>query len=216
MKCRLWSGVIVPMLAPMLAPMLTGALMGALAVPAPALAQFTSSYKFLQAVRDKDSQTVLDALGESGVNIVNTRDSSSGHTALHIVTARRDKEWMEFLLAKGADVNARDGHGETPLVIASNLSFVEGVDLLLRHGARVDEPSSTGETPLISAVHRRDLAMMRVLLAGGANPDRADNSGRSARDYAMLGGKNNTVITLIESASQNQGDHGAGTYGPKL
>lgn len=196
--------------------MLVVALMGALVVPTPAMAQFTGSYKFLQAVRDKDSQTVLDALAETSSNIVNTRDSSNGQTALHIVTARRDKDWMEFLLAKGADVNARDVHGETPLVVASNLGFTEGIDVLLQHGARVDEPSSTGETPLISAVHRRDLAMMRVLLAGGANPDRADNSGRSARDYARLGGKNNSLITLIESASQSQGDRASTTYGPKL
>ena len=197
-------------------PVVAGALMGALVLPGAAMAQFTASYKFLQAVRDKDGQTVLDALNDTSVNIVNTRDSSNGQTALHIVTARRDKDWMEFLLAKGADANARDAHGDTPLEVASNFGFVEGIDVLLKYGARVDEPSSTGETPLIAAVHRRDLAMMRVLLAGGANPDRADNSGRSARDYAMLGGKNNSLITVIESTSQTKGNVGAVTYGPKL
>ena len=57
---------------------------------------------------------------------------------------------------------------------------------------------------------------VRVLLASGANPDRADNSGRSARDYAMLGGKNNSLITLIESSSQGQGKQATPTYGPKL
>ncbi len=208
MKFRLWSEVVVPVLA--------AALVAALVAPVPAMAQFTATYKFLKAVREKDGATVLDALSDTSSNVVNTRDSSNGQTALHIVTARRDRDWMEFMIAKGADVNVRDGHGETPLVVASNLGFVEGVDVLLQHGARVDEPSSTGETPLIAAVHRRDLAMMRVLLAGGANPDRADNSGRSARDYAMLGGKNNSLITVIDSASQTQGGHAAGSYGPRL
>jgi ankyrin repeat protein len=189
---------------------------GALLVSSPAMAQFSKSWKFLEAVRNKDGQEVSDDLGDPSTNLINTHDSTSGQTALHIVTARRDLTWMEFLIAKGAEVDARDIHGETPLVMATNLGFVEGVQLLVAHGAKVDEPSSTGETPLIAAVHRHDLALMRVLLAGGANADRTDNSGRSARDYAMLLGKDNAVETLIESQAKTPGTHSPTSYGPHL
>jgi ankyrin repeat protein len=188
----------------------------ALLVSSPAMAQFSKSWKFLEAVRNKDGQEVSDDLGDPSTNIINTHDTSTGKTALHIATERRDLTWMDFLISKGADVNARDIHGETALVAATNLGFTEGVTLLVAHGAKVDEPSSTGETPLIGAVHRHDLGLMRVLLAGGANPDRADNSGRSARDYALLLGKNNSAVTLIESQAQTQGTHAPTTYGPHL
>lgn len=192
-------------------------LAGALAVIAsPAQAQFSKSYKFLEAVRDKDGQAVTDALAEPGTQIVNTRDVSTGDSALHIVTARRDATWMGFLIGRGADVNLRNNHGETALVVGSNMGFVEGVDLLLQHGARVDEPSATGETPLIAAVHRHDLAMMRVLLKAGANPDRADNSGRTARDYALLDGKNSPLLAVINSDAKSQSGRKQGSYGPKL
>ncbi len=185
-------------------------------VSAPASAQFSKSYKFLEAVRDKDGQVVTDSLSEPGSQIINTHDQSSGETALHIVTARRDLTWMKFLIAKGADANVRDGKGQTPLVVASNFGFVDGVQLLIDSGAKVDEPNSTGETPLIAAVHRRDLGMMRALLKAGANPDRADSSGRSARDYATLDGKNSPLLAVIASDARPQDKRGQGSYGPKL
>ncbi|MBS0254651.1 MAG: ankyrin repeat domain-containing protein [Proteobacteria bacterium] len=186
------------------------------AVASPAEAQFSKGYKFLEAVRDKDGQAVTDALAEPGTQIINTRDSSSGDTALHIVTARRDVTWMGFLISKGADVNSRNSKGESPMAVASNMGFVDGVQLLLQQGARVDEPSGTGETPLIAAVHRHDLAMMRVLLKAGANPDRADNSGRTARDYALLDGKNSPLLAVIVSDARAQSTRKQGSYGPKL
>ena len=192
------------------------ALLGALGAALPAHAQFSESYKFLEAVRKKDGQKVTDALNEPGSQIVNTRDVSTGESGLHIVTGRRDLTWMQFLVAHGANVNARDAKGTTPLVLASNLGFIEGVDFLITSGAKVDEPNNTGETPLITAVHRRDLAMVRVLLKAGANPDRPDNSGRSARDYAMLDGKDSAVANEIASSAKGGAQGQKKTYGPSF
>lgn len=201
-----------------LAQMLCALLAAALVAPAPAMAQFSKSYKFLEAVRKKDGTVVQDALDEPGSQIVNTRDSTTGQTALHIVTARRDLTWMNFMISKGANVNVHDARGVTPLQLAVTLGFPEGVELLVGQKARIDEPNSEGETPLISAVHRRDTAMMRVLLKAGANPDRADNSGRSARDYALLNGPGNSLINEINSsakpAAQRSGPQRS--YGPTL
>ena len=200
------------------AQMLCALLAAALIAPAPAVAQFSKSYKFLEAVRKKDGTVVQDALDEPGSQIVNTRDSTSGETALHIVTARRDLTWMNFLIAKGANVNVHDGRGITPLQLAVTLGYPEGVELLVAQRARVDEPNSEGETPLISAVHRRDTAIMRVLLKAGANPDRADNSGRSARDYALLNGPSNPLISEINNNAKPAGQRSGPqrSYGPTL
>ena len=202
--------ILVRLLAPLLA--------AALLAPTPALAQFSKSYKFLEAVRKKNGAEVEDALSEPGSQIVNTRDITSGETALHIVTARRDITWMNFLIARGANVNVADGRGTTPLQLAVTLNFPEGVDLLVSKRARIDEPNSQGETPLISAVHRRDVALVRLLLKAGANPDRADNSGRSARDYALLVGRTSAMMNEIESSAKPQGQRAGArpTYGPAL
>ena len=193
-------------------------LAGALIAPGTAQAQFSKSYKFLEAVRKKEGEKVTDALDEPGSNIVNTRDSTTGETGLHIVTARRDLTWMTFLIAKGANVDLRDSRGTTPLQLAVNLGFQEGVNLLIANKARLDEPNAAGETPLISAVHRRDIAIMRQLLKAGSDPERADNSGRSARDYALLDGKGSSLVSEIEGSAKPKGQRAGAqrTYGPAL
>ncbi|MFM6831665.1 MAG: ankyrin repeat domain-containing protein [Novosphingobium sp.] len=205
------------MLSIMRRPLAALAILLAAAVAMPAQAQFSDSYKFLEAVRKKEGEKVTEALNEPGTQIINTKDFTTGQTALHIVVARRDLTWIQFLVAKGANVNARDNKGMTPLVAASELGFIEGVDELIKSGARVEDANNTGETPLISAVHRRDLTLVRLLIKAGANPDRPDNSGRSARDYAALEGKASPVLGEIERAAKDAKAAGPKkTYGPSF
>jgi uncharacterized protein len=194
-------------------------LAGMMLLSAPAVAQMSMGYKFLEAVRKKDGALVTDALAEPGsTTLINTRDVTSGDTAMHIVTARRDLTWMNFLIGHGANVNLKNAKGETPLELATRASFHEGVELLVAKGAQIDEPNRTGETPLIAAVHARDTAMMRVLLKAGANPDRADSSGRSARDYASADGRNSPLLSEIENHAKvkQAGDRSRPSYGPSL
>jgi len=177
----------------------SGTLAALLALGAPAAAQtYSDGYKFLEAVDDKDISEVEKLLGKPGSTLINSRDITDGHTALHIAARRRDIVWLVYLANKGANPNIADNHGVTPLTLASTLGFFEGVAALIKAGARVDEPNEAGETPLITAVHRRDTQMMRVLLAAGADPDRSDNSGRSAREYAALDGEKSRTTEEIE------------------
>ncbi len=188
-----------------------------LAAPTPVAAQFSDSYKFLEAVKKKEGDKVTEMLAEGSPSLINTRDLTTGESALHLVTKRRDMTWMQFLIGKGANVNVRDAKGATPLVAACNLNFIEGAAVLVEFGARVDESNSAGETPLITAVHNRNTEMMRILLKAGANPDRADNSGRSARDYARLSSNAATLLSEIDSSAKPKAKPGqAQSYGPKI
>lgn len=190
----------------------------AVALPTAASAQFNESYKFLEAVRKKDGNEVTKLLDDGGPNLINTRDYTSGESALHIVTNKRDLTWMRFLVAKGANVNTRDAKGVTPLVASVNFNFVEGAEFLIGQGARLDESNNAGETPLITAVHNRNLDMMRILLTAGADPDRADNSGRSARDYALYEGKEGAMMDAIQkyAKAKKKDAPGAKLFGPSF
>ena len=178
----------------------------------PAEAQMrTDGSRFLEAVKKRDGDTVVELLGEPGSTVVNSRDLSTGQGPLHIVVARRDGVWLQFLLQRGANPNLADKNGVTPLQIAAQLGFTEGVEVLARGGANVDPVDSTGETPLIAAVHRRDLATIKMLLERGASTSRTDSSGRSARDYAKLLANGQAIIDAMDAA---KGKGAEKSYGP--
>ncbi|VAW05050.1 Ankyrin [hydrothermal vent metagenome] len=167
----------------------------------PAAAQFSVSYNFLKAVKDRDGTEATKFLNQPGSVIVNTRDISTGETALHIVVARRDATWLGFLLQKGANPNLRDKKGISPLMLATQLRFVDGVKILLAKKAKVDETNNRGETALIRAVQLRDTELTRILLSEGANPDLTDTlAGLSARDYAARDRRAASVLAEIEKA----------------
>jgi hypothetical protein len=182
----------------------------------PATAQYSDSYQFLKAVRERDGTEATKFLNEPGTTVVHARDRATNESALHIVVQRRDDLWTKFLLDRGANPNSADRNGVTPVSLAASLGFVEGLERLLKAGGRVDVPNASGETPLISAVHRRDTAIIRLLLKNGASADRTDNSGRSARDYAALMGPSAGVLAEIERGESERKARGGdkGTYGP--
>lgn len=178
---------------------------------------FSDGYEFLKAVKDRDGDAVTEMLNEPGTTVVNARDLTSGESALHIVTARRDELWIRFLTQRGANPNVRDKKGVAPIQVAVTMGFVEGVERLIKAGASVEVADSAGETPLIAAVHRRDTAMVRLLLANNANPDRADNSGRTARDYVAIMNANNSLLTEFERADrEREGSINQQNYGPSF
>ncbi|MEY3905864.1 MAG: hypothetical protein RIR59_687 [Pseudomonadota bacterium] len=185
------------LIARLLAPLL---LLPAL-VPGMAHAQFSDSYNFLKAVRDRDGAKATEFLSKPGTVIVDTRDVSTGETALHIVVKRRDATWLAFLLSRGAKPDIRDRDGNTPLIAATLISFVEGADILLKRGAQVDGINGQGETALILAVQKRDVALVRLLVAAGANPAKTDRAtGQSALDYATRDPRAGVILKLLQEA----------------
>lgn len=185
---------------------------------APVSAQlYSEGYEFLEAIDERDGDTVTAMLNEPGTTIINTRDITTGDTGLHIVTARRDALWVRFLIQRGANPNIRNKKGVTPLQMATTLGFVDGVEELIKGGAQVNVSDLTGETPLISAVHQRNIPLITRLLKEGADPDHNDNSGRSARDYVALMTSNEQIVQEFEAADAEREEKGTTKqYGPSF
>jgi uncharacterized protein len=179
--------------------LLTAIVCAAAISPSVASAQFTDSYVFLKAVRERDGNKATEMLSKPGNVMVDTKDRTTGEAGLHIVTRARDLVWINFLLGKGAKPDIRDKDGNSPLMIAAQLRFIEGATQLLRYRAQVDLANNAGETPLIRAVQLRDPAMVRLLLTANANPDKSDTiAGYSARDYAKRDPRAAAILKIIE------------------
>ncbi|URD60213.1 ankyrin repeat domain-containing protein [Sphingomonas sp. KRR8] len=192
----------------------------ALMIPTGASAQAARSaygadgYGFVEAVKSRDNNKVLGYLESNGAAMINFRNDK-GESALHVVTTRRDGDWLAYFLAKGGDVNLGNGAGDTPLHLAARGGWEEGVQTLLDYRAAVDRPNRLGETPLIAAVQARQLQIIRRLLQAGANPDRRDSaSGRSARDYAKLDTRSGAAI--LQLMDTVKGRTGRPVAGPKI
>lgn len=176
-----------------------GLAVAALGLAVPAAAQFSDSYNFLKAVREKDGAKAKEIMDKPGANtIVNTRDNDTGETALHIATKRADAAWVGFMLQEGANANSRDREGNTPLMIATQVRWSDGVRILTSVKAQVDLQNRLGETALQKAVQNRDSDTAKLLLDAGANPDINDNSGTSARALANADPRGVAVARLFK------------------
>jgi len=74
--------------------------------------------------------------------------------ALHWAARLNRSAVIEALLAKGADIDARDPQGFTPLTSAARMGGgpFEAIELLVRKGANLNLPDSLGNTPLDNAI----------------------------------------------------------------
>jgi len=102
-------------------------------------------------------------------------------------TARRgDIAQVRMLLGQGAEVNAADNSGITPLHVAILNDHVRLAEILLAKGANVHARSNNGMTPLHLAASQGDLDLARTLVAHGADIDVTDNLGRLPLKLAII------------------------------
>jgi uncharacterized protein len=180
-----------------------GGLLALALLATPAVAQFSDSYYFLKAVRDRDFNKANEIATKPGKGavIIDTKDITSGDSALHIVTRERDVPWMNYLLIHKANPNIRDKQGNTPLIVAAQIGFRAGAESLIAGQASIDMANNSGETPLIKAVQVRDLGMVQFLIGNGANPNKPDTiAGMSARDYAQRDSRAAAILKALDAA----------------
>ena len=69
-------------------------------------------------------------------------------TPLHVAMMNRAHEFAEWLIRHGADVNAVNGGGDSPLHTAVSFVDTQLIALLLHSGANPEQKNKKGETPL--------------------------------------------------------------------
>ena len=106
---------------------------------------------------------VVRALVRAGAD-TNALGGVKDVSALHMAARRGNVEVAEALLDCGADLEARDSKGETPLRRAVNCGKTEVAALLLARGADRHSRGSAGRTPVTAA---RTAAMRAVFECGG-------------------------------------------------
>ncbi|MEE9292910.1 MAG: ankyrin repeat domain-containing protein [Acidobacteriota bacterium] len=104
--------------------------------------------------------------------LINTY-SHDGWTPLHLAAFFGQRETVEMLLDRGADVNARShnqkfGKENTPLHAAAANHHTKTAELLMNRGAEIDARDGSGFTPLALAAGTKNDILMILLLERGA------------------------------------------------
>lgn len=145
---------------------------------------------------EKEKTEICKSILNSGID-VNSK-TLQGVPLLCVATRNDNKEMLELLLEKGADINeVSEDRGYSPVMDAVWRKNYEIAKLLIDHGADLSTMSSDGQSILVLAVGNGNSKIVKLLLDSGADPDIKDSMGMSARGYASLF-KNEELMKLME------------------
>ena len=104
----------------------------------------------------------ISQLAEANLDF--NRVCPGGGQQLALIHADDNKKVIDLLIASGADVNAQDYRGNTPLIAAAKEGSLTNVKALLSHGADKSLENDDGETAY-DKIRAIDEVELKVLLA---------------------------------------------------
>jgi ankyrin repeat protein len=155
-----------------------------------------STDRFYECIRKNDLGMLQGLIKTDGVK----QKDKHGSTPLHQAAANGSTEAMRQLIAAGAEIDAVNDFGATPLMWA--ITEPEKVRILVTAGANVNARSKMGKTPLLlAAANDGSSATVKLLLDRGATlEDQALVSAAAAGDLASI------KLLLDKGASVNAKD----------
>jgi ankyrin repeat protein len=162
---------------------------------------------FVTAVRSQP-RSVIEQLVVADREIVKARDQANS-TPLHHAAGFGTIETMALLLDLGAEPNAKNRRGATPLHWAAHDEAK--VRLLVSRGAQVNPRQVEGRTPLfLAASMGTGHPIVRFLLENGGDPSLATANGQTPLMAAAIRGDVQTMRGLIEKKIDVNAKNGAG------
>ncbi len=130
------------------------------------------------AVKQNNNKLALELLKDPKVNVKAT--DSIGNTALHYA---KNEQVIEKLVARGADINAKNTHSETtPLMYASATNLPNIVSKMIDLKANAAAKDKDSENALIYAVLSEcNIDIIKILVKSGAQTD-VKSHGRTLKD----------------------------------
>jgi len=157
----------------------------------------------IAAIRN-DAQRVTEYLiGNTKVDI--ERTDAPQETALMLAAFRNQKDTVEKLIARGAEVNRT---GWTALHYAASVGGADIVKILLDHSAYIDAESPNKTTPLMMAARGDHADVCRLLVDEGADPTLINERDLNAADFATRVGDSENARWLRERADAWRAKYG--------
>jgi ankyrin repeat protein len=172
----------------------------------------------------KNFREIIEALQKLGADIKSTQGGilelreypfhMAIYSYLSILSGKPDLDRLRILKELGADINARNLGGWTPLMMAvQDISLglglkevnLEVIGELLKLGADVNAADNEGDTSLHYAARAGDLKLLKLLHDDfKADPTKKNKTGRPPLDYA----KNDETKAYLSAASNKSPPQG--------
>jgi hypothetical protein len=137
--------------------------------------------KIAKYLIDKGANFEIDSFDEDGFKIYSQFDDTLLHRATH---NSFDLDIIDYLIKKGANVNAKDHLGKTPLHRAVRSRRLDVVKYLITQGADVNAKEEFGDGVLVSAVSSGNLEMVKYIVEQGADINNTDRRGWTVFAFA--------------------------------
>lgn len=164
-----------------------------------------SGLNLLMFFVEKDDKQAVQLLLNNNANVA-YKTTTEGNTALLLATMANKTDFVQFLLHKGANPNAANNDGLTPLVVALDNKYANLIEILLQNKANIDQFSrpkgkALSSTPLIHFATFRDETSVLALLRLGANANLANEKNICPLSAAALIGNLNIVRLLLDAGA---------------
>jgi ankyrin repeat protein len=125
-----------------------------------------------------------------------------GTTALHWAVRYDEAMLVDRLIKAGANVNAVNRYGVTPIALACESASGAVVEHLLKAGVNANATGPLGETALHTCAHAGNVDSAKALLARGAKVDAGDSwRGQTPLMWAAAQGHAAMVRVLVEAGA---------------
>lgn len=131
---------------------------------------------------------------------------------LHNATIARDATRVEYLLKRGAKVNARDDEGKTPLIVAVASGDISLISGLLAYGADPNAQDHDGWTAAMHAVRSNEPKIFRLMGQYKANYNLVNSDDMTALAMAVMNNKANAAVAMLDNGAKPDFAMGAAKY----